>query len=210
MENTSQAEMRPDHRCTKPSVVAASYCVAVRPTCWSNAQTSSLTAKAKCCAISDDGEDYNEGGGEKTNASFEGGIVACELEEDRDYIDGEEDYSAARRGHGEEDEDCTRFEEFDREDTTSCGSEHSVYLLDSEYNKENARADEEAPKQTCQMAVPCLTPFLAIPQPSVQASLGFSYLVWLRVFQGYTGFISRSFDSIHRFYSCRTDEKQVL
>lgn len=73
-----------------------------------------------------------------------GGIVACELEEDRDHVDGEEDCSAACRGHSEEDEDCTKFEEFDGEDPTRCGGQSGVYLLDSENNKENARADEEA------------------------------------------------------------------
>jgi hypothetical protein len=64
------------------------------------------------------------------------------LEEDGDYIDRDENRSAACRRHGEEDKDYTRFEEFDREDATRCGSEDGVYLLDSEYNKENIRVDE--------------------------------------------------------------------
>jgi hypothetical protein len=36
------------------------------------------------------------------------------------YSDVEEDYSTVCKG--EENEDCTRFEEFDREDTTRHGS----------------------------------------------------------------------------------------
>jgi hypothetical protein len=38
------------------------------------------------------------------------------------HSDGEEDYSAACRGLGEKDEDCTRFEGFDGEDTRRHGS----------------------------------------------------------------------------------------
>jgi hypothetical protein len=37
-------------------------------------------------------------------ACFEGGVVAGELEEDRDYIDGDKDYGSAYSGYGEEDE----------------------------------------------------------------------------------------------------------
>lgn len=79
------------------------------------------------------------------------------------HSDGEEDYSAAWKGNGEENENCTRFEEFDGEDTTRYGSEHSVYLLDSEYklcNKENARADKEVRRQTCQWQSRVSHPFL--------------------------------------------------
>jgi hypothetical protein len=79
------------------------------------------------------------------------------------YSDGEEDYSAACKGNGEENENCTRFEEFDGEDTTRHGSEHSVYLLGSEYklyNKENARADKEVRRQTCQWQSRVSHPFL--------------------------------------------------
>jgi hypothetical protein len=53
-------------------------------------------------AVSDDGEDYEYDKGKEAHASFEGGVVTGELEEDRDYIDGDEDCSFAYSGYSEE------------------------------------------------------------------------------------------------------------
>jgi len=94
------------------------------------------------------------------------------------HSDGEEDYSAACKGNGEENENCTRFEEFDGGDTTRYGSEHSVYLLDSEYklcNKENARANKEVRRQTCQSQSRASHPFF--PFLSLQLRLHRSALI---------------------------------
>jgi hypothetical protein len=45
--------------------------------------------------VSDDGEDYKHDQMEETDAGFEGGVVAGELEEGRDHVYGDEDCGSA-------------------------------------------------------------------------------------------------------------------
>jgi hypothetical protein len=45
-----------------------------------------VTVGRENSAVSDDGEDHEHDKGEETHAGFEGGVVAGELEEDRDHV----------------------------------------------------------------------------------------------------------------------------
>lgn len=54
-------------------------------------------------AVGDDGEDHEHDEWEEAHAGFEGAVVARELEEDREHVDGDEHCGAAGGSHGEED-----------------------------------------------------------------------------------------------------------
>jgi len=60
-------------------------------------------------AVSNNGEDHEQDEGEETHASFEGGVITSKLEENRDYVYGDEDYGSAYSSYGEEDEHSPRL-----------------------------------------------------------------------------------------------------
>jgi hypothetical protein len=62
-------------------------------------------------AVSDNSEDHKHNKREETHARFEGGVVAGELEENRDHIYRDEDCGSARSSYSEEDEYSPRLKE---------------------------------------------------------------------------------------------------
>ena len=93
-------------------------------------------------AVQRDSKDQEANERQKADTCFDGGVVAGELEVERDEVDGHEE-DGDRGGHlHEEDDERLVEEELAGEDASVLGGEDAVGLLQAEDDPEDARDDE--------------------------------------------------------------------